>query len=514
MNDEMMNQEEVEKNLSIPEVTPLETESMEEISEEPTAQMSDMSSEELTSDEVLIAEFEEEMEQEVALASSEEVLAVEADESTTSEDTEGEFSLEQEFMDPDKQEDQLWKARTGLNEDSLCGAIETVVFMSDRPLPLVKIKNLIDEDIPLRVLHTAINRLQEGYEQSHHGLRLMEVAEGYQFRTKATYSKYVQDLFKVNSLMLSPTALEVLAIIAYKQPVSKVEIEKIRGVDSSHIVRGLMDKRLVKVSGRSDEMGRPVLYGTTLEFLEVFNLETIDHLPPESELHEMIDEGIGKITDIKSLVQAGDKSRFVFDEMDELENLSSKIKGISADTPFTKSLKLENTKRVDESGAKKKSAFDILEEYVSTDQVTRVNQEAAQSETMLNSVSPQIIRDLLAGPFNLPELMDEEEEDFQMIDLDTGLPIEDDETSLEGEAQALSDALDKAFEDLTGQKIDQIAEELELSDEIVEASEELDNKTQEIVNEAQELDIDLDFMTSTTSDGDQSENMTEDNGLS
>ena len=103
----------------------------------------------------------------------------------------------------------LWQARTGLNPDTLCGAIETIIFMSDKPVSIQKIKALIDEDMPLKIIHVALQRLQAEYEEKHHGLRLLEVAEGYQYRTKATYSKYVQDIFKINSLVLSPTALEV-----------------------------------------------------------------------------------------------------------------------------------------------------------------------------------------------------------------------------------------------------------------------------------------------------------------
>lgn len=137
--------------------------------------------------------------------------------------------------------------RTGLNHDTLCGTIETIIFMCDRPISIQKIKAQIDVELPLRVVHESIARLQAEYEAKHHGLRLAEVAEGFQFRTKATYAKFVQNLFKFNALVLTPTALEVLAIIAYKQPVSRVEIDKIRGVDSSHIIRALMDKRLVKM---------------------------------------------------------------------------------------------------------------------------------------------------------------------------------------------------------------------------------------------------------------------------
>ena len=129
------------------------------------------------------------------------------------------FSLDLNFYDEKQQEDKLWQARTGLNSETLCGAIETLIFMSEKPIPLNKIKAQIDEDLPLRVVHESLNRLQEEYEAKHHGIRLIEVAEGYQFRTKPAYSRFVQDLFKVNSLVLSPTSLDVLAIVAYKQPI-------------------------------------------------------------------------------------------------------------------------------------------------------------------------------------------------------------------------------------------------------------------------------------------------------
>ncbi len=346
-----------------------------------------------------------------------------------------EFVLEQDFFHDEQQEDKLWQARTGLNPDTLCGAIETIIFMSDKPVALAKIKALIDEDLPLRVVHESLSRLQEEYESSHHGLRLMEVAEGYQFRTKATYSKYVQDLFKINSLVLSPTALEVLAILSYKQPISKNEVEKIRGVDSSHIIRGLMDKRLVKVVGRSEEAGKPVVYGTTPEFLEVFNLSDLSQLPPEHELKEMTEQSVGKIGDIKTIC-AGDKSQFNFDESEELEKLAADIKSISADTAFTKSLKVEEKKRTTSSGEAVKSAFDLLEEHVTNRQITNQNADALQSELMNNGIFPVVVNNLLEGwPFNAPEA-EEDEGDFQMIDLDTGEAIVfDDELDIEVELE-------------------------------------------------------------------------------
>ena len=143
----------------------------------------------------------------------------------------------------------IWKEETGLDEETLCGAVETVVFMSDKPVAIKKIKKLIHEEIPLKLLYEAISKLQKDYETKRHGIRLVEVAEGFQFRTKPIYSKFVQDLFKIQGLQLTQSALEVLAIVAYRQPVTKFDVEKIRGVDSSHLIRTLIDKRLVKISG-------------------------------------------------------------------------------------------------------------------------------------------------------------------------------------------------------------------------------------------------------------------------
>ena len=461
------------------------------------------------------------------------------------------FELELQHFDPEKQEDQIWKARTGLNEDTLCGAIETIIFMSDRPVALQKMKNMIDEDLPLRVLHAAIARLQDEYEKKHHGLRLAEVAEGYQFRTKATYAKYVQDLFKVNKLELSPTALEVLAIIAYKQPVAKTEVEKIRGVDSSHIVRALIDKRLVKVAGRSDDVGRPVLYATTTEFLEVFNLANLDGLPPEHELESMVQDGIGKIEDIRGIVTLGDKERFVFDEIDELDQLAETIKSINPETDFTLSLKVEDKKRTSEAGETVKTAFDLLEEFVNNQQISRENQASVVSEMISAFIDPSVISDLEAGPFNIPT---DEDEDFQMIDLDTGEAIEvedeffDDEEDEElaageldivvdlesdtddleedgvevinlmgngdDEAESLSKALDEAFERLTGEKL---LDEGEMKSPVSEEEiEELEKRLSDLGDEAasagEDLDIDLSWLKSSHNEdlGDEGD-ITEDN---
>lgn len=266
-------------------------------------------------------------------------------------------------MDTTKECD--WMERAGFDKDSLSGAIETLIFVSERPIKIKKIKDCLggDKKIPLSAIEQALSNLQQEYERSHHGIRLIEVGGGYQFRTKGIYAKYVQDIIKPSSFTLSPIALEVLAIVAYKQPICRFEIDKIRGVDSSHILRNLMDKNLVKVSGKSDNVGKLVTYGTTDEFLEIFNLSTLKDLPPEHELEALAeDQDIGEISDIKELIHSSHQLRSQDDlqELTELDELSSKIKKISPHTTLTASMK-----KADQEDSEHRSSFDLLEEAMS-----------------------------------------------------------------------------------------------------------------------------------------------------
>jgi segregation and condensation protein B len=399
------------------------------------------------------------------------------------------FSLEVGHYEEKDQEDMLWQARTGLNPDTLCGAIETIIFMSDRPISIQKIKAQIDNELPLRVIHESLSKLQSGYEEKFHGIRLVEVAEGYQFRTKATYSKFVQNLFKINSLVLTPTALEVLAIIAYKQPVSKNDVEKIRGVDSSHIIRALMDKRLVKIAGRSEEIGRPSLFATTEEFLEVFNLPDISALPPEYELEEMATKNtIGTIADIKSVVFRGDTKKFNMDEFEELDKLSENIQHIASETNFTMLLKSEEKKKVDGEVTVRKSAFDILEDFVNKDASLKQNLMAIHSETLINVVDPKIVDISQEGViFNAPEI----DEEFEALRAQELAEVDQSEAlNLAAEALELEKALDFAFEQLTGEKL----EEGEMNFDVDSEISNLDLSVDSAIMKGKDFDLDLSFL--------------------
>ncbi len=370
-----------------------------------------------------------------------------------------EFEFQLDSFDEQKQEEHLWMARTGLNRETLCGAVETVIFMSDRPISLEKIRNLIDQGLSMETLRKTIQNLQQTYDNSQtHGIQLMEVSGGYQFRTKSFYAQYAHNLSKTAGLVLSPSALEVLAIVAYKGPVAKTEINRIRGVDSGHIIRGLMDKRLVKTSGRSDDLGRPVLYSTTSEFLEVFNLSDLRDLPSEHELKSMLESGKKDISDIKTLVKDRSGENFNLSEIQELDQLAASIKSISTETDFTTSLKSEE-QRKSKGEEETLSAFELLEQYIARQTVAQNNKNALESEQLYQAVNPGVIGNFLTGPFNLPE-KENQDSDFQMIDLETGRPLEEDR-----EQSKLEDKIEK-----------------------------LEAKTDRVAKKAKELDINLNFI--------------------
>jgi len=164
--------------------------------------------------------------------------------------------------------------------------IEALVFASDTPVSLQKMSDIL-EGVDRKEIATAVYELMKEYDDRRSGLCLVEVAGGYQFRTRDDFSSWVRKLRGMRPISLSRAALETLAVIAYKQPIMKAEVEKVRGVDVSGTLRGLLEKNLVRIVGRKDVPGRPIIYGTTKKFLEVFNLNDLTELPTLSELKEL-----------------------------------------------------------------------------------------------------------------------------------------------------------------------------------------------------------------------------------
>ena len=166
---------------------------------------------------------------------------------------------------------------------NLKSIVESLVFVSETPLSLNRLKAILG-DVDLRDIRLVLAELQGEYEDRQGGFALKEVAGGYQFRTRSAYSDWIKKLLKPSPTRLSRAALETLAIIAYKQPIIRADIEHIRGVDSGGVLRLLLEKKLIRVLGRKDIPGRPMIYGTTKDFLEIFNLKDLSELPSPKEI--------------------------------------------------------------------------------------------------------------------------------------------------------------------------------------------------------------------------------------
>ncbi len=192
--------------------------------------------------------------------------------------------------------------------ENLKSIVEAIIFASDVPLSLKQLKGIINEPsktfaknddqtkINEQDIKNAIDELNREYAERGSAFRIIEIAEGYQFATLPEFAKWVGKLFKERTKKkLSQPALETLAIIAYKQPISKSEIEAIRGVNVDHIIKTLLEKKLITIVGRANTIGRPLLYGTTKEFLKYFGLKSLSELPKPTEIEEIVREDDEKI---------------------------------------------------------------------------------------------------------------------------------------------------------------------------------------------------------------------------
>lgn len=170
--------------------------------------------------------------------------------------------------------------------------VEAVLFASDAPLTadeIARADELLDED----EVEDALHFLRAEYDDAGRSFQLVEVAEGYQVLTRPEFAPYLERFDNVpRPSRLSGPALETLAIVAYRQPIGRVEIEYIRGVGSSGVIRTLQDRRMIEVVGRAEGLGRPLLYGTTSHFLEHFGFKSLEDLPRPEELTIVLRERI------------------------------------------------------------------------------------------------------------------------------------------------------------------------------------------------------------------------------
>ena len=166
--------------------------------------------------------------------------------------------------------------------------VEALIFASDAPVTEARIKSVIEELSPTQI-RRIIDELNQEYEAQNHAFRIKLIGGGFQFVTCAEFAPYIKKYFKGRSKQrLSKAALETLAIIAFKQPISRPEIDLIRGVNSDGVIKTLLERNLIRISGRSETVGHALLYSTTQEFLQHFGINDISELPKPKEIEELL----------------------------------------------------------------------------------------------------------------------------------------------------------------------------------------------------------------------------------
>lgn len=176
------------------------------------------------------------------------------------------------------------------NPDEIKSILEAVLFAANEPISLEQFSQLFD-DISTRQIRQELMRLQDEYQEMNRSFQLIEIANGFQICSDPAYHQWIEKFYtRQIRVKLSPSALEALAIVAYKQPVTRSEVEEIRGVNSDSVLSSLIEKRMVRIAGRKPGPGRSLLLGTTDEFLEQFGLKDLSGLPSLEEIEEILNQ--------------------------------------------------------------------------------------------------------------------------------------------------------------------------------------------------------------------------------
>jgi len=177
-----------------------------------------------------------------------------------------------------------------VDKEQIRAILESLLFASGEPLPLSRLYELVDAD--KKRVREALEELQEQCNQPGRGVRLVEAAGGWQFQTSPENAAWVGRLLQSKPVRLSRPSLETLSIIAYRQPVTRPEIEEIRGVDSGGVLKTLLDYDFIQIQGRKDVPGKPLIYGTAKRFLEFFRLKSLGDLPTLKEMEDLQEEAL------------------------------------------------------------------------------------------------------------------------------------------------------------------------------------------------------------------------------
>lgn len=406
-----------------------------------------------------------------------------------------------------------------VEEERLESIIESVLFASDRPTSLASLKLLFKgTNVRGDKIRRALDQLAVEYAGGRRGVTLEEVPGGYQLRTKIDNMEFLKRTLKARQFKLSGPALEVLAIVAYKQPMVKSEVDEIRGVESGHLLRALMEKNLVCFEGKSELPGRPMQYGTTKKFLEIFGLRTLKELPTLSQIDELLPEGIDEqqaeekptlamITDSMSESFLGNYSV----GEDELMKIEEQLGDIATSTNFFEEEKRRQAEKRDEEKAQNIREAMAMDEPVSTrdENWMKKYDEAIAAGTTLVAIAALKAEERKANAFKKKPVVSDEQSEAASSEEMT------DEEQLEGEllaAEASDEYSDEDADDETAAESDEtdmeMADSEEGSDE--QETEENDELHEAIANFDNDEDMEVasdDSLFSAEDDSDEDEEL-------
>ena len=223
--------------------------------------------------------------------------------------------------------------------------IESILFVAERPVTVDKLYEVFDKEVEKEFITSSLQEMKEGYDSNdNNGIKLETAANGWQLRTKEDNQTWIKKMDNIKPIRISTSALETLAIIAYKQPINKAEIDKIRGVDSTHLFKTLLERNLIRISGRSDLPGKPLLYTTTPEFLEIFALNDLNELPSINEIQELASRGFGDTGDYKQ--ELNQSLRLIVEEKTDIE-ITDDVNTAEIDETLDKMTEIGKELRVD-----------------------------------------------------------------------------------------------------------------------------------------------------------------------
>jgi len=304
----------------------------------------------------------EEVTEEPAASPTEQMELRDLNEQEEGGEEEAETEAEEEDSDAEPQE--------FIDHAQMLSIIESLLFATDRPVSLGSIKQIFKgTNIRTKDIKQALEELASEYAAPSRGVTLEEVNGGYQLRTKSDNAEYLRRLVKTRPFRLSGPALEVLAIVAYKQPITKHQIDEIRGVESGHLLRALMERGLVAFGEKSDLPGKPMTYQTTRKFLETFGLRNIRELPTLREIDELLPEGIGEEEEKETLSDITEKmsnelAATYSEGEEELEKITEQLKAVDTTTEFFEQEKQRERERRD-----RERAEDIRERLILGEEV-------------------------------------------------------------------------------------------------------------------------------------------------